>query len=100
MEEVWEYPGEKKRLLLMHWITHYNVIKNFRTQFSLVPVLGRILLSSTISEGSHILLKEQLIPFAINMPMLHGMSHIGGLNKMLQNNGSWWGAKEEKRAIH
>ena len=54
---------------------------------STYPKFRWILGGAALFERHVHFLVQALVPFAIHMPMLHGMRHVRGLNQMLQDNG-------------
>mmetsp|Transcript_9588 Transcript_9588/g.17474 ORF Transcript_9588/g.17474 Transcript_9588/m.17474 type:complete len:614 (-) Transcript_9588:726-2567(-) len=78
--------GYTKHTTILQLLCQRNNVKVKETNLTLVPCLGRILLCSAIQIGLVTFHKESLIPTAINVPMLHGMSNITGLDQMLNHN--------------
>ena len=50
------------------------------TNFSLVPIEGRIAGGSAFLPGLVAFQEKRLIPLFVFVPVLHGMGHIGSLN--------------------
>ena len=56
-----------------------------RTNLSFCPEVSRVCLGSAFFVGQIHLCKQALVPFQVDMPMLHGMRDVGCLNQMLDN---------------
>ena len=58
-----------------------------KVQFSLVPKDGGIGTHTTLLEGLIQLQEQTLVPLAVDVPVLHRMRNIAGLDQMLNNDG-------------
>lgn len=63
-----------------------NNVKVKESNFALVPIEGRIGGCATRLERSVAFPVEHFVPFTVHVPVLHGMRHIGCLDKMLNDN--------------
>jgi len=54
-------------------------------EFGIEPKRGRILGQASLLVGIGHFLKESLVPFDKDVPMLHGVSHVAGLDQMIQH---------------
>ena len=76
-----------------------NNVKIEKANLTFVPELGRVRLGTALFIGLVHFLKETLVPLAVNVPMLHRVTHITGLDQMLNHNGGFAipGSVEEVR---
>lgn len=77
--------GDTKDTAIFQFFRQGENVKVEKADFTLVPKIRRILLGSPFLESQHVLVKESLVPFAVNMPVLHRMRDVGRLEHVLQN---------------
>lgn len=79
--------GNTKNTTIRKLLGQGNNVKVKESNFSLVPEGSRVCLGPSLLEGLVHLQKETLIPLAVDVPMLHGVGHIGSLDQVFNHNG-------------
>jgi hypothetical protein len=79
---------DTEHVAVLEFLGKGNDIVVKESKLSLVPESARVLHHSTSADSSVHLPEESLVPLAEDMPVLHGMRHIGCLNDVFNHNGS------------
>mmetsp|Transcript_255 Transcript_255/g.640 ORF Transcript_255/g.640 Transcript_255/m.640 type:complete len:345 (+) Transcript_255:326-1360(+) len=81
--------GNSEYTTILQFLCQWDDVIIKKPELSFEPALCRVLLRSTSQECKVHFAKETLIPFQINVPMLHGVANVGSLDNVLDHNRSF-----------
>jgi hypothetical protein len=78
---------DTKHTTIVELLGNWNDVKLKEAKLTLVPAFSRIHRCASISIRLVYFQEQALVPFAINIPVLHRVSYIRSLDQVLDDNG-------------